>query len=168
MLVLRTFPVFAVLFFVVPLIEIYLLIQVGSWVGVLPTILLVVLTAVLGAFLLRQQGLSTLARFQQSLGKGRLPAGELLEGVILLVGGALLMTPGFFTDLLGFLCLLPFTRPLLVQLLLNKTAVKVHGASTASSTTDDFYTRRQQTSVYSKRDHQDHTTIEGEYIRKDD
>lgn len=168
MLVLRTFPVFAVLFFVVPLIEIYLLIQVGSWVGVLPTILLVVLTAVLGAFLLRQQGLSTLARFQQSLGKGRLPASELLEGVILLVGGALLMTPGFFTDTLGFLCLLPFTRPALIKLLLNKTAVKVQGVGTTSSQSEDFHVHKQQSNVHSSRDRQGQTTIEGEYVRKDE
>ncbi|MEZ5450701.1 MAG: FxsA family protein [Thiolinea sp.] len=76
----RTFPLFAVLFFVIPLIEIYLLIQVGQVIGALPTMLLVVLTAVLGAFLLRQQGLSTLARFQQSMAQGEMPATALLEG----------------------------------------------------------------------------------------
>ncbi|MGB1310911.1 MAG: FxsA family protein, partial [Leucothrix sp.] len=77
----RTFPIFAFLFLVVPIVEIYFLIQVGSVVGALPTILLVVATAVIGAFLLKQQGMSTLARFQNNMSSGVLPAREMLEGV---------------------------------------------------------------------------------------
>ena len=117
----RTFPIFAFLFLVVPIVEIYLLIQVGSVIGALPTILLVVATAVIGAFLLRQQGMSTLARFQNSMASGTLPAKEMMEGVLLLVGGALLMTPGFFTDTLGFLCLIPFTRKFIVSHIINRS-----------------------------------------------
>lgn len=116
----RLFPLFAFLFLLVPILEIYFLIQVGSVIGAFPTILLVVGTAVLGGFLLRQQGLSTFMRYQQSLAKGQLPAQEMLEGVLLLIGGVLLMTPGFFTDTLGFLCLLPFTRPWIATWLVRK------------------------------------------------
>lgn len=118
-------PIFAILFFIVPFIEIWLLIKVGGVIGALPTILLVVLTAVLGAFLLRQQGLATLLRFQQNLQSGQLPATELMEGVILLIGGVLLMTPGFFTDAMGFLCLLPFSRKLILKFLLSRNRLFV-------------------------------------------
>ena len=108
------------LFLVVPIIEIYILIKVGGYIGILPTIALVILTAVIGASLLRSQGLQTYMRFNQSLSEGRLPANEILEGVALLVGGALLLTPGFFTDLIGFFCLLPITRRPVVTFLVNK------------------------------------------------
>ncbi len=119
----RTFPIFATLFFVVPFIEIWLLVKVGSVIGALPTIILVVATSILGAYLLRQQGLATMRRFQNTLQNGQLPAKELLEGVILLVGAVLLMTPGFFTDMFGLICLLPFTRQLVMALLAKRTTV---------------------------------------------
>jgi len=97
-------------FLIIPFIEIFLLLQVGGLIGVFPTVLLVVLTAVWGAALLRQQGFATWQRFQANLAQGALPAYEMIEGPILLVGGALLLTPGFFTDLLGFACLVPGLR----------------------------------------------------------
>lgn len=97
-------------FLIVPFLEIYLLLQIGGIVGVMPTVLLVVFTAVLGAWLLRKQGFATFQRFQQSLAKGEIPAYEMIEGPILLVGGALLLTPGFFTDAFGFACLVPQLR----------------------------------------------------------
>src|SRR5512136_2028772 len=105
--------IFQTLFLVVliiPFAEIYLLIQVGGIIGAFPTILLVVFTAVLGAWLLTQQGFATFQRFQESLARGEIPAYEMIEGPIILVGGALLLTPGFFTDILGILCLIPVTR----------------------------------------------------------
>ena len=102
-------------FLVVPFIEIYLLLQLGGIVGVFPTILLVVFTAILGAWLLKQQGFSTWQRFQTHLSKGELPAFEMIEGPILLVGGALLLTPGFFTDAIGFACLIPQIRQKLAK-----------------------------------------------------
>lgn len=100
-------------FVLVPLLEIYLLIKVGSFIGAVPTLLLILFTAVLGAFLLRLQGLLTLARVRESLDHGQLPAESLVEGLILLIAGALLLTPGFFTDTMGFICLV---RPLRVRL----------------------------------------------------
>ncbi len=104
------FPVLFLLFLAIPLLEIYFLILVGSWIGALPTVLIVILTAVAGAALARQQGFATLQRVQLMLANGEMPALELLEGVILLVGALLLLTPGFITDLAGFVCLIPASR----------------------------------------------------------
>jgi UPF0716 protein FxsA len=109
------FPLIATVFLVVPIIEIYLLIQVGQVIGAGWTIFLVVLTAVLGVWLLRIQGLSTLTRAQRKLQENELPAREILEGMGLVVAGALLLTPGFFTDALGFFLLFPPTRIWLVS-----------------------------------------------------
>lgn len=98
------------LFVTIPIVEMALLIQVGAWIGVLPTIFLVVFTATLGIALLRWQGMETMYRVQQRLAAGELPGNELLEGAMLLVGGALLLTPGFVTDAMGFVCLIPVLR----------------------------------------------------------
>ncbi|MBO6849520.1 MAG: FxsA family protein [Marinobacter sp.] len=103
-------PVFLFLFIIMPIAEMVVLIKVGGVIGVLNTVGLVLLTAVVGAWLLRQQGLATLLRANQRLNSGELPAKEVAEGLILAVGGALLLTPGFITDTIGFLCLLPGTR----------------------------------------------------------
>ncbi len=158
----RTFPLFAVLFFAVPIVEIYLLIQVGEVIGAFPTILLVISTAVLGGFLLRQQGLSTLARYQQSVAQGQLPATQLLEGVFLLVGGVLLMTPGFFTDALGLLCLLPWSRRFMIARMIKRFHVRTFGASaqhSPSSHSPESAPTRETSSP---------ATLEGEFIRKDE
>lgn len=119
-------------FLIIPFIEIYLLLKIGGIVGVMPTILLVVFTAVLGAWLLRQQGLATWQRLQNNLAQGAVPAFEMIEGPILLVGGALLLTPGFFTDVLGFACLIPVTRQKLAQYIIDKGVLKAAAASTTS------------------------------------
>ncbi|MCK5869184.1 exlusion protein FxsA [Methylococcaceae bacterium HT1] len=111
-------------FLIVPFIEIYLLLQIGGIVGVFPTILLVVSTAIIGAGLLRQQGLATWQRFQDNLQKGEIPAYEMVEGPILLVGGALLLTPGFFTDVIGFACLIPPARKKIAQYIIEKRLVQ--------------------------------------------
>ena len=99
-----------VLFLVVPLAEIYVLVEVGSEVGAIATIGLVVLTAVVGAALMRAQGLATLRRARAAMAKGEAPALELLEGAVILIAGALLLTPGFITDAAGFACLVPSVR----------------------------------------------------------
>lgn len=124
----RPFPLLAVLFFIMPLIEVYLFVQIGGVIGGWPTVGLVVLTAVLGVTLLRWQGLATLTRLQANLERRQLPAFELVEAVLLLVGGALLLTPGFFTDTLGFLCLLPPSRQVLVRALLARVRVRMRPA----------------------------------------
>jgi len=117
------FPLIATLFLAIPIIEIYLLIQVGQVIGAGWTIMLVVLTAVIGVWLLRIQGLSTLTRAQQKLQKNELPAREILEGMGLLVAGALLLTPGFFTDGVGFFLLFPPTRIWLVSRVASRMVV---------------------------------------------
>ena len=104
------FAILLALFFIIPIIEIYLLIEIGSIIGSFATIFAVVFTAVLGAWLLRIQGFSTIRRVQQTVAEGGIPAIEMLEGAMLLVAGALLLTPGFFTDAIGFLCLVPPLR----------------------------------------------------------
>jgi UPF0716 protein FxsA len=111
------FPVVALIFLLVPALEIYLLIQVGSVIGGLSTALLVILTAVIGVQLLKSQGLATLSRAQQRMQEGEMPALELLEGIALLVAGAFLLTPGFFTDAVGFVLLFPVTRRPIIRYL---------------------------------------------------
>ncbi|MDD4914161.1 MAG: FxsA family protein [Methylococcales bacterium] len=111
-------------FLVVPFVEIYVLLEVGSLIGAFPTIFLVVLTAVLGAWLLRRQGFTTWQRFQSNLQQGVIPAYEMIEGPILLVGGALLLTPGFFTDILGFACLIPSLRRKIAKFMIENYLLK--------------------------------------------
>ena len=127
-----SFRTLLALFLIVPIIEIYLLIQVGGVIGAIPTVFLVVFTAVLGALLLRQQGFATLGRVQASLARGELPALQLLEGVLLLFGGALLLTPGFFTDAIGFVCLIPQLRQELIRWLMRRGLLNVGGIAGAS------------------------------------
>ena len=124
------FPFIVFLFLAIPIVEIYLLIQVGQVIGAGWTILLVVLTAVIGVWLLRIQGLSTLIRAQQKLQENQLPARELLEGMALVVAGAFLLTPGFFTDTIGFLLLFPPTRMWLATAAASRMVVSsMHGQS---------------------------------------
>ncbi len=117
------FPLIAAIFLLVPIIEIYLLINVGEVIGAGWTIFLVVFTAVIGVWLLRIQGLSTLTRAQQKMQQDELPAREILEGMGLLVAGALLLTPGFFTDTVGFFLLFPPARFWLVSKLASRMVV---------------------------------------------
>lgn len=124
-----------ILFISIPLLELYILIQVGGLIGIMPTIIICILTAIIGATLLRHQGLQTIARAQTKLSHGEVPAIDLLEGIMLLLCGALLLTPGFFTDCIGFLCLVPKFRTfvaasLLEQLLNRGTSHTVHHSVT--------------------------------------
>lgn len=125
----RILPGLFLLIILVPLVEIYLLIQVGGLIGALPTVIAVVMTAVIGSVLIRQQGLSTLQRARQGMSAGQLPAMEMLEGIALLVSGAFLLTPGFFTDAVGFLLLVPFVRRWLIASLM-RSAVVIHAQRT--------------------------------------
>ena len=97
-------------FTIIPIIEIYLLIEIGSIFGALTAVILVILTGFLGAFLARMQGLQTLYRIQESLRDGRMPSGELLDALLIVIAGLVLLTPGFLTDSVGFLLLIPATR----------------------------------------------------------
>ena len=109
-------PLLLILIFVgVPILEIAVFIQAGSLFGLWPTLGAVVITAVVGAALLRAQGLATLGRARQQLDRGEIPIAEVVTGVCLLIGGALLLTPGFVTDAAGFLLLIPPVRRILAQ-----------------------------------------------------
>ncbi|MDZ4343871.1 MAG: FxsA family protein [Candidatus Binatia bacterium] len=98
------------LFTIVPLVELFILIKIGGQIGGFNTILLVIMTAVLGALLARLQGLRTLQQIQLSLSQGQIPAEELIDGVLILAGGILLLTPGVLTDLFALVLLFPYTR----------------------------------------------------------
>ena len=104
-------------FIVMPILEMYVLIRVGNYIGALETIGLVLLTAVLGLALLRQQGFEALSSARMKLQQSEIPAEEILTGFFLAIGGVLLITPGFITDLFGFVCLVPFSRKFLLRLL---------------------------------------------------
>jgi len=133
------------------LIEIYFLIQVGEVIGAGWTIFSVLATAVMGAGLIRAQGASTLLRAQTNLQQGSLPAMEMLEGIVLAVSGLLLLIPGFFTDAIGFLLLVPFIRRALIKPLLKNGQFTMRGHTMHSQTRPD-----------------DSTIIEGEIVDRDD
>lgn len=97
-------------FLIVPVIEIYLLIKVGSLIGGVATVAVLLLMSLLGAYLMRSQGGRILKRIQEELSQGRLPAAQLLDGALVFIGGVLLATPGFFTDFLGIFFLIPAAR----------------------------------------------------------
>jgi UPF0716 protein FxsA len=102
-----------VLFVVVPIVEIYVIIQVGQAIGILPTVALLLADAVLGTWLFRLEGRKAWTAFRDALTQGRVPAKEVADGGLVLLGGAFLLSPGFVTDVVGVLCLLPPTRALL-------------------------------------------------------
>lgn len=101
-----------ILLILLPILEIFVLIESGRLLGVWPTVLLVISTGVAGSWLMRQQGIILLSRIQSELSRGHLPTRALLDGGLIIAGGVLLLTPGFCTDLLGFTVLLPPTRQL--------------------------------------------------------
>ncbi len=100
-------------FTVIPLIELIILVKVGSYIGLWPTILIVVLTGIVGASLARYQGFIIINKIRSDVSSGRVPARELIDGLLILIGGIVLLTPGFITDICGFFLLIPFTRNLI-------------------------------------------------------
>lgn len=153
---------FLFFFIATPMLEMWILIEVGSVIGSLPTIGLVALTAVIGAALLNRQGLSTLMRAQQRMNEGQLPATEIIEGLLLAVGGALLLTPGFVTDTIGFACLLPFTRRAIAAEILRRGIIRTSAAGFQQYPPDAGFGPGPAT------DRDGHTTIEGDFRREDD
>ena len=110
------------LFIVVPLAELYLILKVGDVIGWWQTILLLALDSVLGSVLLRTQGRAVWRRFNETMAAGRVPHKELQHGIAVIFGGALLVTPGFLTDILGLLLLLPPTRLVILRLVMRRIA----------------------------------------------
>jgi len=129
----RAPQVLLILFLVIPLVEIYFLISVGEVIGAFATVFMVVFTAILGAILLRSQGLSTLRRVQEASARGEIPALEMIEGMMLLVGGALLLTPGFFTDAIGFICLITPLRQAVIRYWIKRYGSSIQGQSRQDS-----------------------------------
>ena len=121
----------------VPLIEIALFILVGGLIGLWPTLALAVITAFVGTYLIRRQGLGIIVRVQSELASNRMPVAELFGGMCLLVAGALLLTPGFATDALGGVLLVPFFRHVLLGFVARHVSVVRPGPQTGSSRTDD-------------------------------
>lgn len=154
------FQILLIAFLAIPILEIYLLFQVGGVIGAGWTIFIVIATAVLGASLLRQQGLATWTRLNQSMAQGQLPPTIMVEGLLLLLSGAFLLTPGFFTDTVGFLFLTPVVRKMLAAYLLRKglfmATSSMHSSQTAYTTSS------------SRPHHVENNVIEGEYEDRSD
>lgn len=151
------FQILLIAFLTVPILEIFLLFQVGGIIGAGWTIFIVIGTAILGASLLRQQGFSTWTRLNQSIAQGQLPPTILVEGILLLLSGAFLLTPGFFTDTIGFLFLTPFIRKAIAASLLRR------GMFMASSMHATSFSQRKAESSP-----QQNNVIEGEYEERDE
>jgi UPF0716 protein FxsA len=150
------------LFAILPIVEISLLINIGQVIGGWNTVAIVVFTAMLGAYLVRQQGLSTLLQAQQKMQTGQIPGLEMAEGLLLVIAGVLLVTPGFITDIAGLLLCLPLTRPLIAKALLKSLSVKVVQAGHSQG----HYT--QYTWQQGNNKTQQGDIIEGEYVNQDD
>jgi len=98
------------LFTLIPVIELALLIEIGSKIGILNTVVIVILTAIIGAYMVRREGTGVMYRLQKNMQEGVFPGEEMINGAMILVAGALLLTPGFFTDVMGFLMVIPVSR----------------------------------------------------------
>ncbi len=156
-----------IFFIIIPIIEITVLINVGQAIGTWYTVGLVLLSAFIGVNMLRYQGVSTLTRARQRMNMGEIPATEMVEGIILAVGGALLITPGFVTDFIGFCCLIPFTRRwFAASMKKHFTVVGVGGQAQGfySSQADSHGPFTGNLHSQSKNEGQ---TIDGEYRRDD-
>jgi UPF0716 protein FxsA len=146
-----------ILFIVLPIVELWLLIKVGSIIGALPTIALVILTAIIGSQLVRHQGLMVLRRVRETQARNEPPALALLDGAALLFAGFLLIMPGFITDTLGFLLLVPKLRERIARALLARVVIlSPAGAGSRYAGRGQGRRRRDNPNV-----------IEGEYRRKD-
>ncbi|CAH0542795.1 FxsA family protein [Vibrio marisflavi] len=145
------FAILFLMFIVVPVLEIAIFVQVGSVIGLWPTVGLVLVSAFVGASLVRSQGLQTLMSVQKKIQQGVVPTEQIFEGVMLALAGILLITPGFLTDLMGMVLLLPAPRARLAKYVLSKAEFKVSGQGFSKGPFNG-----------------DGNTFEGEYEKKDD
>jgi UPF0716 protein FxsA len=114
------------LFTIIPIIELAILIKVGSFLGVFNTVLIVILTAVVGAYMVRSEGIGVMYRIQKSMQEGVFPEEELINGAMILVAGALLLTPGFFTDVIGFIMVFPVSRNIIKKYAKKHIHKRIH------------------------------------------
>jgi UPF0716 protein FxsA len=171
----KMFRFLFILFIVVPIIEIMVLMNIGAWLGAWPTIAIVILTAWLGAKNVKQQGIATLNSVQTKMAQGEMPSDEIVAGLLLLIAGVLLVTPGFVTDFFGLSLLIPKVRNMLIK------SVQTHLVNSKSSAgfTYQSSVHTQQVDPFSQSPFQQHSpskeniehlqgkTLEGEYERKD-
>ena len=153
------FPILLAAFIIVPILEITVLVKVGGAIGLGSTILFVIFTAILGAHLVRQQGFATLHAVQSELNAGRVPAMQMAEGIGLLFAGALLLTPGFITDAVGFALLTPPIRQAIIKLVSQQGMFQMKTAYTDAGsfrTTSDTQSPKSSAEV-----------IEGEYSERE-
>ena len=167
---------FLLLFTLFALLDFVILFSVGSQIGLLTTLLLVLATGFIGLHLVRRQGVATLQRAQQRFAQGELPSSELITGAALIFGGALLMAPGFVSDALGFMCLIPGTRQLLGRAF-GRIGVKARGFSfhqQPGPRPDDWhqasgqYSSDDQRSQRGSDDANTQGPIEGDFISRSD
>lgn len=153
-----------VAFVLVPVAELYVIVQVGQWLGVLPTLALLVVDSLLGAYLLRREGVRAWRAFRAALAERRLPAVEVADGALVILGGALLLTPGFLTDAVGLLCILPPTRAVLRRLLTGLVTARLGLVGTAAgyAASQAAARRRRTTRPYSSRDARE--VVDGEVV----
>ncbi|MHB0774305.1 FxsA family protein [Halomonas sp. WWR20] len=154
------------------LLDFVVLFAIGGQIGLLATLLLVLLTGGIGLHLIRREGVSTLQRAQLRFARGEIPSDELITGAALIFGGALLMAPGFLSDTLGLLCLIPRSRQLLGRGLARATAkLGIFQQQSFRYTQDDWANGARTSQTQSHRDPQDDadkTPLEGDFISKDE
>ena len=174
------FRILFLLFVIVPIIEISVLMHVGAWLGAWPTIAIVIFTAWLGAKNVRKQGIATLNSVQTKMAQGTMPSDELVAGVMLLIAGVLLVTPGFVTDIFGLSLLVPAVRQALIKavqknILANQksqTSFSFHTSETSEKSSNEYSVNEPPTDDHqgtSSRPNELHQgkTLEGEFERKD-
>lgn len=165
-----------VLFIIIPLIELAVILKVNSFIGIGWTLALIIITAFVGVRLLRLQGLSTLLRANQKMQQGQMPALEMAEGFLLALAGAMLLTPGFVTDAMGFLLLLPATRKALVHKVIKFISPRMMAGGSFQATgsfREGGFSEGNVKDVYSQEPAQNQgrqekiTIIEGEFTKDD-
>ncbi|GMR01217.1 MAG: membrane protein FxsA [Gammaproteobacteria bacterium] len=160
----RSWPL---LFIIIPLIELYVIIAVGEEIGAFWTVILVLLTAVIGVNLLRIQGMSTLMRAQRNMAQGAVPAMEMMEGIALAVAGVLLITPGFITDSIGFLCLIPASRRAIIRYIMARATVHTSFGGQSTQWQPGHQQQKPKPESPDTKRPKAGRTIEGEYRRED-
>ncbi|MGL1957282.1 MAG: FxsA family protein [Colwellia sp.] len=171
------FRLLFVLFIIIPIIEITVLMQVGELLGVWPTIAIVIVSAWLGAKYVRQQGLATLQSVQTKMAQGEMPSEEIVTGLMLLVAGVLLVTPGFVTDIFGLSLLVPSVRHALAKTAQQHIKVNQFSANAGFQQQNPFEANVDQHNVYENEasqfvdkkpiSHHQGETIEGDFERKE-
>jgi UPF0716 protein FxsA len=150
-----------ILFIALPILELWLLIKIGGMIGFFPTVALILLTAAIGSQLVRRQGLTVLSRIREAQARGEVPALPMLDGAALLLAGLMLLTPGFLSDALGFVLLVPGLRQKIARRLLSRVVIMQPGGQPGGGTTERYAGRGQ----HSRPD--PNAAIEGDYKRRD-